>query len=147
MSSAFNDGGEIPAKYTCDGEDVSPPFEFVDVPDTAGSLILMVIDPDATGGEWVHWLVWNIDPNEKEVPEGRIPKGGIQGQNSFTQSNGPVFNYGGPCPPTGTHRYQFKLIAIDKMLEQNVESSKEDIIVQIDGHSIAESTLTGIYSR
>src|SRR5207249_9097014 len=109
-SSAFTHNGSIPAKYTCDGSDSIPPLVFGDVPANTKSLALIVDDPDAPGGTFDHWIVWNIPPATTAVAEGKPPQG-ISGRNGFGRNG-----YGGPCPPSGEHRYQFKVYALDTML-------------------------------
>jgi Raf kinase inhibitor-like YbhB/YbcL family protein len=110
-STAFTQNGSIPSKYTCDGSDVNPPLMFENVPPEAKSLALIVDDPDAPAGTWVHWVVWNIDPAVKEIKENSLPPGAQQGISDFRKRG-----YGGPCPPGGTHRYFFKLYALDTTL-------------------------------
>jgi hypothetical protein len=147
QSTAFKNNGAIPVKYTCDGEDMSPPLSFVDVPDTAQSLALTMTDPDATSGEWVHWVVWNINPKTSEVAEGSIPDNGIQGQTSAMEAGGPVYGYGGPCPPSGTHRYVFRLYALDSMMDIDIETGVNELKEAMRGHVIAESELIGTCTR
>lgn len=106
-SSAFSEGESIPAKYTCDGENVSPPLEISDIPENAQSLVLIMDDPDAPAGTWVHWVVYGIDPSTTKIEENSNQLAGI-GYNSWNK-----LEYGGPCPPSGEHRYFFKLYAID----------------------------------
>lgn len=144
-SSAFSEGDSIPAKYTCDGENVNPLLEIKGAPREAKSLVLIVDDPDATNGKtWNHWLVWNIDPHTQYLSEDSIPQGGVQGTTSF----GSV-RYGGPCPPRGdrAHRYQFKLYALDTELGLPEGALKEDVLAAMEGHIIAETMLTGTYKR
>lgn len=141
-SPAFKDSQYIPAKYTCDGDNVNPPLEFFNVPEGTASLILFVNDPDAPGGDWVHWLVWNIKPETKEIKKNSVPEGATEGQNSFGKTG-----YGGPCPPSGTHVYIFKLYAIDIVLPADLELEKRDIKKMAEGHVLAKAMLKGFYER
>jgi Raf kinase inhibitor-like YbhB/YbcL family protein len=142
LSSAFTHNGTIPAKYTCDGEDVSPPFTISEVPSGAQSLVLIVDDPDAPGRTFVHWTLWNINPQTTEIPEDKIPEEAIEGLTDFGEKG-----YGGPCPPSGTHRYFFKLYALDTKLALENYLQKQDIEKEIQGHILAQSELIGLYSR
>jgi Raf kinase inhibitor-like YbhB/YbcL family protein len=110
-SPAFKHNDHIPPKYTCDGADVNPPLVIENTPAGTKSLALIVDDPDAPGGMWVHWVVWNIDPAVAAIKENSVPSGAQQGINDFRSRN-----YGAPCPPSGTHRYFFKLYALDTTL-------------------------------
>lgn len=141
-SNVFENNGAIPSIYTCDGENMNPPLEVSNVPAGAKSLALVVDDPDALSGDWVHWLVWNIDPNTKEIAEGRVPDSSVQGTNDFGKNN-----YGGPCPPSGTHRYQFKLYALDEKLNLESGSRKKELEEVMGGHILEESILVGLYKR
>ncbi len=141
-SPAFENNGTIPSRYTCDDIDVNPPLLIENVPPAAMSLVLIVDDPDAPAGTWVHWVVWNIDPGVKEIAERSIPKGGIEGINDFKKHN-----YGGPCPPSGTHRYFFKLYALDKVLDIANHSGKAHVEKAMDGHVIARTQIMGRYKR
>lgn len=141
-SSAFKNSEKIPKKYTCDGKDISPPLTVSGVPKEAKSLALIVDDPDAPVGLWVHWVVWNIDPKTTEIPEGSVPAGAQQGKNDFQR-----LTYGGPCPPSGTHRYFFKVYALDMMLNLAANSTKTDLEKAMKGHIIAEGQLIGLYKR
>lgn len=140
-SSAFKHNEKIPAKYTCDGENISPPLAISEVPGNAKSLVLIVHDPDAPAGTWVHWNVWNIPPQTKEVREGGVPQG-IEGATSFNKPG-----YGGPCPPSGTHRYFFKLYALDTMLDLPSSAMKGEIEKSMTGHIIAYHEFIGLYER
>src|SRR4051812_30795928 len=110
-SNGFASGGSIPNKYTCDGQNIHPPLHIRDVPKAAKSLAMIVDDPDAPGQIWVHWILWNIDPKTSEIAENSVPGSAIQGTNDFGEPK-----YGGPCPPSGTHRYFFKVYALDTSL-------------------------------
>jgi hypothetical protein len=140
-SSAFEHEGKMPSKYTCDGENVSPPLEFVDVPEDAKSLALVMDDPDAPAGTFDHWLTWNIPANAKSIGEGKEPEG-VQGTTDFGGKG-----YGGPCPPSGEHRYFFKLYALDTELDLPEGSSKEDLEKSMEGHIVEQAVLMGKYSR
>jgi len=141
FSSAFKDGGAIPSKYTCEGSNVSPPLSFSNIPKNAKSLALIVDDPDAPMGTWVHWLVWNIPTNKTVIEENETLKF-PQGRNDFGE-----LDYGGPCPPSGTHRYFFKLYALDITLNLNEGATKEQLESAMSGHIIEEAQLIGTYSR
>jgi Raf kinase inhibitor-like YbhB/YbcL family protein len=146
-SSAFSEGGRIPRRHTCDGKDVSPPLSWSGTPEGAKSLALICDDPDAPGKTWVHWVVFNIPPAARQLPEGIapgeiIPGGGTQGKNDFRK-----LGYGGPCPPGGTHRYQFKLYALDAELALPAGATKAELEDAIEGHVLGQATLTGNYSR
>jgi Raf kinase inhibitor-like YbhB/YbcL family protein len=141
-STAFEQNGQIPKKYTCDGSDVNPPLKFEGVPAEAKSLVLIVDDPDAPVGTWVHWILWNIDPKTSEIKENSVPKSAKQGMNDFRKHD-----YGGPCPPSGTHRYFFKLYALDITLNLGPNVTKGDIESSIKGHILEKAELIGIYKR
>jgi len=140
-SLAFEHGGEIPALYTCDGEDISPPLEIGDVPAGTVSLALVMDDPDAPGATFDHWLVWNIPSHVTEIASGTEPEG-IQGRTDFGR-----LGYGGPCPPSGTHRYRFKLYALDRLLDLPKGARKSQLEKAMEGHILAEAVLQGNYSR
>ena len=133
---------EIPSKYTCDGVNISPTIEWSGYPEGTQSLVLIVDDPDAPGSNWVHWLMWNINPAEGLIGSDSAPEGAIIGINSFGDNN-----YGGPCPPSGIHRYQFKLYALDSELELDAASSKEDVLSAKEGHELDKVLLVGTYSK
>jgi Raf kinase inhibitor-like YbhB/YbcL family protein len=139
-SPAFKHNEMIPVKYTCDGADVNPPLLFEDVPANAKSLALIVDDPDAPRGTWVHWVVWNIAPDTREVPEKSVPKGALQGMNDFRKKD-----YGGPCPPSGTHRYFFKLYALDGVLTLGKNADKAALEAAMQGHIISQAEIIGLY--
>ena len=140
-SPAFENNKDMPSEYTCDGPNVLPDLNLEDVPENAKSLALIMDDPDAPAGTWVHWIVWNISPSTKKIAKGTEPQG-IQGTTSFGKSG-----YGGPCPPFGTHRYFFKLYALDTTLNLKEGSNKEDLEAAIDGHIIEKAELMGTYKR
>jgi Raf kinase inhibitor-like YbhB/YbcL family protein len=141
-TTAFQQGGNIPSKFTCDGADANPPLRFEGVPAEAKSLALIVDDADAPGGLFTHWLVWNIDPTTTTVEENSAPANGIQGKNDFGKSG-----YGGPCPPSGTHRYFFKIFALDRQLDLAAGSKRAQLDAQMRGHIMAQGELMGRYSR
>ncbi len=141
-SPAFKHHEHIPSKYTCDGSDVSPHLLVGSVPAGTKSLALIVDDPDAPRGTWVHWVVWNISPDTKEIKEGSVPAGAHQGMNDFRQ-----LHYGGPCPPSGTHRYFFKLYALDSVLSPGANASKANVERAMQGHILAQAELVGMYQR
>ncbi len=140
-SPAFKHEGKIPAKYTCDGDDVSPPLRFSEVPPEAKSLALVMDDPDAPSGTFDHWVVWNIRPEAKSVEEGEEPDG-VQGMTDFRRKG-----YGGPCPPRGEHRYFFKLYALDAEVDIPDGAGKDDLERAMEGHVIDQATLVGKYKR
>jgi Raf kinase inhibitor-like YbhB/YbcL family protein len=140
-SSAFQQGANIPSKFSCDGPNTSPPLQISDVPSEAKSLVLIVDDPDAPGGLFTHWAVWNISPQTSTIAEGSTPKG-VQGTNDFGKSG-----YGGPCPPSGTHRYYFKIFALDRELDLPVGAKRSQLDAAIKGHVIAQGELMGRYAR
>ncbi|MGB4292887.1 MAG: YbhB/YbcL family Raf kinase inhibitor-like protein [Bacteroidales bacterium] len=146
-SPAFKEGELIPSKYTCDGPDISPPLEWSDAPAGTRSFALISDDPDAPVGTWVHWVIFNIPANVNRLNE-NIPKkdvlsnGARQGRNDFGR-----IGYGGPCPPGGTHRYYFKLYALDKELDLKAGSTKRDLLKDMEGHVLAEAYLMGKYKR
>jgi Raf kinase inhibitor-like YbhB/YbcL family protein len=141
-SSAFKNNQLIPGKYTCDGEDISPPLIISEVPEGTKSLVLIVDDPDAPVGNWDHWIVWNINLSTSIIGEGEVPAGSLQGINDFGKKP-----YGGPCPPSGTHHYYFKLYALDRELELDPSSKKEDVELAIQDHILEQAELIGLYQR
>lgn len=141
-SSAFRHNDLIPSKYTCDGADVNPPLAIEGVPENTKSLALIVDDPDAPRGTWVHWLVWNIDPKTKVIAEDSAANGGRQGMNDFRK-----LDYGGPCPPSGTHRYFFKLYALDAPLNLEKGAARADLEKSMKGHVLAQTEIIGLYRR
>jgi hypothetical protein len=141
-SPAFEANGSIPSQYTCDGQNVSPPLMIGEVPLAAKSLALIVDDPDAPAGDWVHWLVWNIDPKTAEIGEGKVPAGAAQGRTDFGNNR-----WGGPCPPSGVHHYQFKLYALDSTLDLPETTTKNDLEKAMAPHTLERFTLVGTYRR
>lgn len=141
-SSAFQNNAKIPSKYTCDGENVNPPLQFLDVPNDAKSLVLIVDDPDAPSKTWVHWVVYNIGTKTSEVKGNSVPEGGIEGMTDFGKPG-----YGGPCPPSGVHRYFFKLYALDTTLDLPQNATKQMVEEKMKGHILDKAELIGLYSR
>ena len=140
-SSAFQEGGNIPSKFSCDGADTSPPLQISDIPSGAKSLVLIIDDPDAPSGLFTHWAVWNISPQTSTIAEGSTPKG-VQGTNDFGKSG-----YGGPCPPSGTHRYYFKIFALDRELDLPFGAKRGQLDAAMKNHVVAQGELMGRYSR
>jgi Raf kinase inhibitor-like YbhB/YbcL family protein len=150
-SSAFQNGGAIPARYTCDADDVSPPLEWDGVPPGTRTLALIVDDPDAPDPKapktvWVHWVLYNLPPESTGLPEGvsreSLPKGAREGKNDWKRTG-----YGGPCPPIGRHRYFHKLYALDAVLPDLREPTKGDLETAMSGHVVAQAELIGTYQR
>jgi len=146
-SNAFAAGGMIPAKYTCDGDDTSPDLQWDAPPVGTQSLVLIVDDPDAPSGIFVHWVVYDIPPETRQLPEGvgalsTLEGGGTQGSSSFNR-----LGYGGPCPPSGTHRYFFKLYALDQPLGLDSGATKDQVVAAMEGHILDTAELMGRYSR
>lgn len=141
-SPVFKEGERVPTKYTCEGPNVNPPLTFEDVPQEAKSLVLMVEDPDAEAKPWVHWLVFNIAPHVTGFDENSYPEESTPGL-----CNGGTFGYEGPCPPTNEHTYDFKLYALDTMLDIPNESDRKVVLKKMEGHVLAEATLVGKYKK
>lgn len=146
-STAFKEGEFIPSKYTCDGENISPPLSWSDLPSGTKSLALINDDPDAPVGDWVHWIIYNIPPDTKELIEAasnkkNLPKGSLEGLNDWNR-----IGYGGPCPPTGVHRYFFKLYALDCVLSLKQGATKKQLLDAMKGHILALAQLIGKYQR
>jgi Raf kinase inhibitor-like YbhB/YbcL family protein len=139
-STAFEHEGTIPERYTCDGADVSPPLALAEVPAEARTLVLIMDDPDAPRGTWDHWVAYDIPP-DAEIPEGAGSLG-TDGTNSWGRSG-----YGGPCPPSGTHRYFFNLYALNTELGLAPGATKEQVLDAMTGHVVAQGTLLGRYGR
>ena len=139
LSTAFEPNTKIPAKYTCRGVDINPQLNIAGIPEGTKSLALIVDDPDTPVGTWIHWVVYNI-PVTTTIPENSIP--GIQGMNDFKKKN-----YGGPCPPFGTHRYFFKVYALDTALDASEGTTKAELEKSMVGHIFAKGELVGLYTR
>ena len=146
-SSAFDEGAFITRKYTCDGNNISPPFEWSLIPDGTKAFALICDDPDAPMGTWVHWVLFNLPGNINELSENIPPwevleNGAKQGKNDFRK-----IGYGGPCPPGGTHRYYFKIYALDEELDVDTGISKKELLKAMEGRILAEGQLMGRYKR
>lgn len=141
-SPVFEHQGTIPSHYTCDGADVNPELLIDGVPEGTKSLVLLVDDPDAPGGNWDHWTLWNISPDTRSIPENSVPQGSTEGMTDFGRTG-----WGGPCPPSGQHRYQFKLSALDMRLSLDSSARKADVESAMEGHVLDEIVLVGLYSR
>ena len=146
-SSAFEDGGLIPARYTCDGEDISPPLQWAGVPEGVRSIALICDDPDAPMGTFVHWVLFNLPAVTKELAEDvpadkTLQNGARQGITDFGR-----IGYGGPCPPSGTHRYFFKIYALDAELALKAGAGKRELLKAMEGHILAQGQLVGKYRR
>ena len=147
-SSAFKENEKIPQQYTCEGKDFSPPLQWTEPPAGIQSFVLINDDPDAPMGTWVHWVVWNIPPQTRELHEGfpkedKLPSGIQQGMTDFGR-----VGYGGPCPPAGKpHRYFFKLYALDAVLTLPTRAAKKDVEKAMQGHILAQAELIGLYQR
>lgn len=146
-STAFKEGSMIPKQYTCDGQDISPPLAWTSIPEGTKSLALISDDPDAPVGTWVHWVLFNLPAEVTELPEHVPPtktleNGAKQGKNDFRK-----IGYGGPCPPGGTHRYYFKLYALDTVLDAEPGITKQKLLQAMQGHILAEGQVMGKYTR
>lgn len=146
-SSAFENNGLIPAKYTCDGENISPPLQWEGAPEGTKSIALICDDPDAPMGTFVHWVLYNLPADAKELAENmpadkKLPNGARQGITDFRK-----IGYGGPCPPSGTHRYFFKLYALDTKLDLAARATKSQLLRAMDGHILGQGELVGKYKR
>lgn len=147
VSTAFENEGNIPSKYTCDGENISPQLRWDEFPEGTKSFALIADDPDAPAGTWVHWVIYDIPSSVNTLPEGvpsdeKLSFGAVHGTNDFKKPG-----YGGPCPPKGVHRYFFKLFALNEMLDLKPGLTKKSLLSKIKGHVIAEAQLQGNYSR
>jgi Raf kinase inhibitor-like YbhB/YbcL family protein len=141
-SPEFNDNAMIPTKFTCQGQDINPQLLFEDIPEDAQSLVLIMDDPDAPMGTWVHWVLFNMPVDVTGIPEDSVPDNAVQGLNSW-----PKNNYGGPCPPSGTHRYFFKLYALDSELELDDTATKKDVEQAMQGHIIERAEYVGLFKK
>lgn len=141
QSPAFAHEETIPSKYTCDGEDISPPLAIDSVPQNTISLVLIVEDPDAPGGTWVHWIAFNIPGTVSRIGEGDAPPG-LSGTNSWGNTG-----YGGPCPPNGEHRYLFRIYALDTILDLPEGAINDEVLAATEGHVLESTTLMGRYKR
>lgn len=144
-SPTFATGESIPTKYTCDDADISPPLEWNDPPQGTRSFALVCDDPDAPVGTWVHWVLYNLPPGTRSLGENadaNLPEGTQHGKNSWGRSD-----YGGPCPPSGTHRYFFKLYALDTMLDLKAGAGTDQLIQAMQGHILGQAETMGLYAR
>jgi len=141
-SPAFGEQQRIPEKYTCEGEDVSPPLRIENVPQGAKSLALVLEDPDAPHGTFIHWTLWNVNPRMTSLEEKAEPRESVCGKNSWGHNR-----YGGPCPPSGTHHYQFRLYALDTGLELPGGATRDQLEDAMDGHILGIARLTGLYAK
>ncbi len=141
-SPAFTDGQPIPAKFTADGANLSPALAIANPPPGTACYALIVDDPDAPMGTWVHWVAWNIPSGTTTIPEGKLPAGSVEGRNSWGRTG-----YGGPSPPSGTHHYHFKLYALDRTLELPRTADKAALIDAMEGRVLARAQLIGTYRR
>lgn len=139
-SPAFESGKPIPKKYSCEGKDINPPLNIEGTPEESKTLVLIIDDPDAPNGTFDHWVVWNIAPTTTSIGENIVP--GVVGMNGARQ-----MEYMGPCPPSGTHRYFFKVYALDTELKLGVGSKKKDVEKAMQGHILAKGELMGLYSK
>lgn len=142
ISQAFEQNTTIPRIYTCEGENISPPLSIRNAPKGTRSFVLIVVDHDAPRVDFTHWLMWNIAPDSVEIKEGKPPQEAREGLNDFGK-----FGWGGPCPPSGIHRYEFQLFALDSMINMPDTSSKSDLQVQMNGLILAEASLVGLYGK
>jgi len=146
-SPAFSQGSAIPRKYTCDGDDISPELNWTSPKTGTQSFALILEDPDAPGGNWVHWVIFNIPATQRSLPEeisteANLPNGIIQGVTDFRKTG-----YGGPCPPSGVHRYYFKLYALDATLSLPARATRNDVLNAVKNHVLETAELMGTYSR
>ncbi len=146
-SPAFANGDDIPTRYTCDGQNVSPPLQWDAVPEETQAIALICDDPDAPMKTFVHWVLYNLPPAARELPENAgadasLPDGAEEGVNDFAKAG-----YGGPCPPSGTHRYYFKIYALDRQVKPGRHATKDDLLKAVRGHILGQGQLMGRYTR
>ncbi len=146
-SAAFKEGEPMPRAYTCDGVNISPPLEWSGVPKTAKTIAIVCDDPDAPGGTWVHWVLYNLPADNIGLVENlpateTLKAGGFQGKNDFDKTA-----YGGPCPPSGTHRYFFKIYALDSELPLKAGATRAELMKAMEGHIVLQGQLMGTYRR
>jgi Raf kinase inhibitor-like YbhB/YbcL family protein len=139
LSKEFTDGGSIPSEFTCDGKNISPQLSWENIPTETKSFALVSDDPDAFGG-WIHWLVYDIPNNVRAIEKNSLPAGAKQVENDFGKKP-----YGGPCPPSGTHRYFFRLYALD--VEHLEQINKHNFVKTVEKHAIEKATIMGLYER
>jgi Raf kinase inhibitor-like YbhB/YbcL family protein len=147
ISAAFKEGQPIPRQYTCNGVNISPPLEWSGVPKSAKTIAIIANDPDAPGGDWVHWVIYNLPAENiglvENVPATETLKaGGFQGKNDFEK-----IGYGGPCPPSGTHHYFFKVYAVDAELPLKAGATKAELLKALDDHVVSQGKLMGTYQK
>ncbi len=147
FSPSFIESNPIPRKFSCEGADISPNLKWDEVPDNTKSFALILHDPDAPAGDWVHWVIYNIPGEKRELPEGvpgetNLLDGSRQGRNSWHQTR-----YGGPCPPSGTHRYFFRLYALDDLINLDAGADRKELMQAMQGHILAEAGLMGTYTK
>lgn len=142
LTSVFEHNGNIPSVYTCDGQDLAPVLTVSEVPQGTQELVLIVDDPDAPMGTFVHWLVYNLPANTTTIDNKNLPGGVKQGMTDFGRAS-----WGGPCPPSGTHRYFFKLYALDKKLNLSAGATKSELEKALNGHVVEQAELIGLYKR
>lgn len=141
-SPAFKENSLIPEKYTCEGQNNNPSLDFENIPVGTTSLALIVSDPDAPGKTFYHWILFNMDSSVNHIDESSIPKSAIQGTTDFGNAG-----YGGPCPPSGIHRYIYTLYALDRPLDLDKEATAQEVLKAMKGHVINSATLMGKYSK
>lgn len=141
-SSSFEHNQNLPSQYTCDGEGINPPLQISEIPEGTQSLALISDDPDASSGDFTHWLVWNIDPTISEIAENSVPEGAVEGTTDFGNTG-----YGAPCPPSGSHHYYFKVYALDTKLDLSSEAKKANLEKAMEGHVLDKAEIVGLYTR
>jgi Raf kinase inhibitor-like YbhB/YbcL family protein len=146
-STAFGQGDPIPLRHSCDGEGMSPELSWVSPPEGTGSFALVMDDPDAPGGTWVHWVLFNIPADLNGLPEAVPPSAELADGSRQGTNSGRALGYAGPCPPGGTHRYFFKLFALDQTLELPAGATADDLVVAAEGHILDQAELMGTYTR
>jgi Raf kinase inhibitor-like YbhB/YbcL family protein len=146
-SAAFGPGKPIPVKYSCDGADISPPLQWTEPPEGTQSFALIADDPDAPVGTWVHWVLYNLPANTRSLPEAVPPDAVLSADGRHGENGWKRLGYGGPCPPSGTHRYFFRLYALDSALDLDPGADAGQVRQAMEGHILAEGELMGTYSR
>jgi hypothetical protein len=146
-TTAFTSGELIPQKYTCDGEDISPQLEWGDLPENVQGFALICDDPDAPVGTWTHWVLYNIPAEMRVLPEAIPPDADLADSSRHGKNSWGRLGYGGPCPPSGTHRYFFRLYALDRLLDLAAGASQKQLLQAMEGHILAQAELVGRYTR
>lgn len=141
-SPAFKNNQSIPDRFTCSGMNISPPLDIENIPQGTQSLALIIDDPDAPGGTWDHWVVWNISPKITSINEGSLPLNSDIGTNSYNKTE-----YSGPCPPSGTHHYHFKIFALDTVLDFSLPGNSNDLRQAMTGHILDQNETVGISTQ